>query len=282
MKYIFSLILLLAGISVKAQSGWVREAGGFYSQLTLSTFSSANYYSTNGVLFNGGSTFNSRGLLFFGEYGITNRFTAVLDVPVVMLNRFSTTETVGGVGSIKLGIKYGLLKSLPVSVEFDVEIPTDDGLNFARTLERNSLGMFEQINLPTSDGELNFWTTLAASQSTSNGKTYGSIYASMNLRTKSFSPQIQSGLEVGHLFFDRLYLIGKLKIQEKITSDLRQGGSFLYGEGTTFTSYGLTAIYKLQNRLRLVAAFSDFNGLLAPRRNIYDGYTFSLGIAVEY
>ncbi|WP_067032915.1 hypothetical protein [Allomuricauda sp. CP2A] len=61
-----------------------------------------------------------------------------------------------------------------------------------------------------------------------------------------------------------------------------QGGSFLYGEGTTFTSYGFNAIYKLRAHLSLVSSYSDYVGFLVERKNIYDGGTFSLGISIEY
>ncbi len=74
----------------------------------------------------------------------------------------------------------------------------------------------------------------------------------------------------------------KLKIQEKLNSDLSQGASFLYGEGTTFTAYGLTTMYKLDNHWTIVAAFSDFTDFISAKRNIYDGFTFSLGVALEY
>lgn len=280
-KLLAFIVLILGGINMQGQNAWVRKAKGFYAQASLSSFSSKDYYSTDGVLFNAGSTFNSQRLALYGEYGITDRITGILDVPLVF-NNFSTTETVGGLGNVKIGLKYGLLKSIPVSLEVSTEIPTDDGINFANAKQPNSLGIIEQINLPTSDGEINFWTTLAASHSIFNGKTFGSLFVSANWRTKSFSHQIQSGLEIGHLFFDKLFLIGKLKIQERLTSDLNQGASFLFGEGTTFTTYGLTSMYKLNNHWNIVAEFSDFTDFIAQKRNIYDGFTFSLGLALEY
>ncbi|MEO0471037.1 MAG: hypothetical protein AAF206_15525 [Bacteroidota bacterium] len=282
MKYIVLIAFLFLGVHAQAQNGWVRKANSFYTQLSVSTFRSNEYYSTEGVLFNGGSTFNSRGLLFYGEYGLNDRFTAVLDLPVLVLHNFNTTETVAGLGNAKLGLKYGLLKSFPLSLAVDVEIPTDNGINFATTKEPNGIGEFEQINLATSDGELNVWTTLAASQSTKNGKTYASVFGSFNFRTKSFSHQFQSGLEAGHLFFDKLYLIGKLKIQGRLTENPGQSASFLFGEGTTFTSYGLTTMYKLDAHLRLIASYSDFTDLISSKRNIYDGATISVGVALEY
>ena len=85
------------------------------------------------------------------------------------------------------------------------------------------------------------------------------------------------------MFFDKLYLIGKLKIQERLSSENNvQSGSFLYGEGTTFTNFGLTSMYKLTNHLNLVANYSDYSGFLVERKNIYDGGTFSLGLSLEY
>jgi hypothetical protein len=125
--------------------------------------------------------------------------------------------------------------------------------------------------------------TLAASHSFPNGKTYGSLYSSINFRTESFSNQFQAGAEIGHFFFNKLYLIGKLRILEKLSSEGgNQGGSFLYGEGTTFTAYDLNAIYKLGGHLSLVMGYSDYTGFLVERRNIYDGGTFSLGLSWEH
>ncbi|MEZ4884080.1 MAG: hypothetical protein R3E32_05010 [Chitinophagales bacterium] len=281
--YLLIVCCFMCFFEVQAQNGWTRKAKGLYAQAAISTFSSNNYYNTDGELFNAGSTFQSRGLLLYGEYGLTDRFTAMLDLPLLMLNSFNTTETVAGIGNAKLGLKYRLLKNIPISLQVDFEVPTDDGIKLSNAKEPNSLGMIDQINLPTSDGEFNVWTTLAASQSTSNGKTFGSVYTSLNLRTESFSNQLQVGLELGHLFFDKLYLIGKVKIQDKLSSDSGSpSASFLYGEGTTFTSYGLTTMYKLDKHLNLVASFSDFTDVIVKRRNIYDGTTFSVGVALEY
>lgn len=282
-----SLLLLLCFFTLlqfplQAQNGWTRPAKGIYSQLALSTFSSGRYYSVAGMLFDQGSTFSSRGLLFYGEYGLSDRLTAVVDLPLLMLNSFSTTESVAGPGNAKIGLKYGLLKSWPLSLAIDLDVPTDNGVRLASTKMPNDIGIIEQINLPTSDGEFNVWTTLAASRSTTQGNTFGSLYLSYNYRTKGFSNQLQAGMEVGHLLWDKFFLIGKAKIQEKLSSSLRQGGSFLYGEGTTFASYGLTAMYKVDAHWRIVGSASDFTDFFfVKRQNIYDGWTFSLGVAWE-
>lgn len=281
-KYILFACCCLLTYCLQAQSGWTREAKGLYVQASVMNFSSNDYYTTEGRLADQGSDFNTSGLLIYGEYGVTDRLTAVLDLPLVRLNSFSTTETVGGVGNIQLGAKYKLLKSFPLSLQVALDIPTNDGTNFAQSKEPNAFGEFDVINLPVSDGEFNVWTTLAASHGFKNGKTYASAFSSVNFRTEDFSNQFQAGVEVGHLFFDKLYLIGKLKIQERLSSENNvQSGSFLFGEGTTFTSFGFTSMYKLSDHFNLVAQYSDYAGFLVDRKNVYDGGTFSLGLAFE-
>lgn len=280
-KYLIPLFLFtIIGISASAQNGWARKDGGLYLQGTLSTFSSDQYYSRLGKLIEG-NTFNSHGFLIYGEYGITDQLTSVVHLPLVMFHNFSGTETVAGLGDIRLGLKYQLTRSFPLSVQVEAEIPTDDGILLASADKPNDIGVIEQINLPTSDGEFNFRTTLAASHSLPGG-TFGSLYGSINWRTESFSNQWQSGLEIGHLFFDKLYLIGKMNVQGKFTTSDTGGGSFLYGEGTTFTALGVTSIYKLDPNWSLVAIFNEYTDLITSKRNIYDGATFSIGLSLEY
>jgi hypothetical protein len=283
-NFLIAIAFILLVSKANAQSGWTREAKGFYGQASVSTFSSSNYYTTEGNLSDQGSTFNSHSLSLYGEYGVTNRLTTILSLPAVILNSFSTTETVTGVGSVKLGFKYKLFKETPIAIQVDLDIPTNDGVNFATAKEADDFGQINTINLPTSDGEFNVWTNLIASHSFPDGKTYGSIYSGVNFRTESFSNQIQAGAELGHLFLDKFYLIGKLKILEKLSSgnDANQSGSFLYGEGTTYTSFGFDGIYKLNDKYSLVAGYSDYTDIIVSRKNIYDGATFSLGLSVEF
>ncbi|WP_116770643.1 hypothetical protein [Maribacter litoralis] len=282
-KIFLGICCCLFVLGLQAQSGWTREAKGFYLQASASYFSSNDYFTTEGRLADQGSEFRTGGLLLYGEYGISNRLTAIVDLPVVKFNSFSTTETVAGVGNIQLGVKYKLLKNFPLSLQVAVDIPSNDGTNFAQSKNANAFGEFDEINLPLSDGEFNIWTTLAASHGFKNGKTYASAFSSINFRTEEFSNQFQAGVEVGHLFFDKLYLIGKLKVQERLSSENNvQSGSFLFGEGTTFTNYGVTSMYKVSDHFNLVAQYSDYAGFLVNRKNIYDGGTVSLGISFEY
>lgn len=267
---------------MNAQNGWTKKKKSYYVQGVVSTFSSKDYYSSSNNLLNSGSTFNSHGLILYGEYGIYDRLNVILDLPLLMLNRYSSTNTVAGVGNIKLGLKYRFFKKFPLALQVDLDIPTDDGINYATSIEPNMMGTFDQINLPTSDGEFNVWTTLAASQSTKDGSTFASIYAGTNFRTKGFSHQLHAGFEVGHLFWKKWYLIGKMKILERLGKGSGSTGSFLYGEGTTFTQYSITNIIKLNEHWCIVVGFADAIGFPVKRSNLYDGFNFNLGVSVEF
>ncbi|MGD1895154.1 MAG: hypothetical protein ACFB15_31740 [Cyclobacteriaceae bacterium] len=281
MKYTISLtyLLLLIQTSILAQSGWTREKGGAFVQASVNTFGSNDFYSVTGDLFDQGDRFQSQVLTIYGEYGITNRITGIVNLPLYKSNRFSGTERVGGVSDIRIGAKYALSQKLPISFAIEAEIPTGDGFNFANVQDPIVPG--ERINLPISDGEFNVWSTLAVSQSLPSGNTYGSLYGQYNLRTQGFSDQYRLGLELGQRFIDRLWLIGRLGIQESVSDDIQPTVSFLYGEGTTYTTYGFTGMYSVNDQWMITAAFNDYGGFITDRQNIYDGTTWSLGVAFE-
>lgn len=281
-QFFFILLLSISAQQGIAQSGWTRSAKSLYVQGTASYFSSNEYYGTDGTLFDQGSTFQNGTFQLYGEYGLFPQLTAMANISSIKVNRFSSTESVVGLGDVQLGLKYQISKKIPIAISVMADIPTNNGISFARAKEANAFGTFDQINLPTSDGEFNVWTGLAFSNSFAEGKAYASIYGQVNWRTQSFSNQLQLGGELGYQFWDKLYLIGKVSIQEKFSKAQDSGASFLYGEGTTFTSLGISAMYSVGKHIHLVAGITDYNSLLSTQRNIYDGHTFSLGVALEY
>lgn len=280
--YLLGVALLMPALL--AQNGWTRGKEGVYAQAALAHTSSNRFFTPTGTLQDAGNSFLSTSIILYGEYGLTDRLDATLNLPLFALNRFTNTTVVGGIGNARLGLKYGLLKKIPVSLQVELDIPTGDGMNLAQTREPNSLGIFEQINLPTSDGEFNVWTTLAASLSSDKGKTFGSLYGSYNFRTQGFRDQILLGGELGQKITDKLLLIGKLRAQTRLPGQegRTSTGSFLYGEGSTFTAYSVLAMFNLTDKVLLLGEYSDFAGFLAPRRNLYDSPGFSVGVAITY
>lgn len=275
------LLIITIPVLLNGQSGWTRNSKSWYAQTEAMYFSSNKYYSTEGEQ-NTGNTFSSMAIKTYAEYGWTDRVTLLLNWPWLKAQRFSSTKTVVGLGDLQLGLKYALSKKIPVSIGVAVDIPTGDGQLFAQSKEENGLGFNERINLPTSDGEFNVRTTLAVSHSFNRGNTYASIYGGTNWRTKGYSHQWQTGLELGQLLFDKLWLIGKLNQQGRFSDTINQGVSFLYGEGTTYSAFNVSLIYKINKHWMITAGYQDFTGFLIPKRNLYDGGTFLIGAAVEY
>lgn len=282
LRYVCFFVFCIAlSIGAQAQSGWTKEKGAWYAQTTIAHFSSNRYYSTEGVL-NVGNTFRHYSFNTYAELGLSKRLTALANLPLLKLQSFVGTETVAGVGDLQLGVKYALSKKLPIALGVAVDIPTDDGRLFANAKEVNELGIRERVNLPASDGEWNVRANLAISQSFGGGKTYAGIFGAVNLRTEGFTHQWQSGAEAGQFLFDRLWLIGKLQLQGRLSEEVNSAVSFLYGEGTTYTAYQFNLLYQLTDHWRITAGYHSYSDLIVPKRNLYDGQTWSVGMALEY
>ncbi|MEM1328702.1 MAG: hypothetical protein AAF847_13045 [Bacteroidota bacterium] len=282
MKYLsFFTIFLFTLFQFKAvaQSGWMKNKNSLYTQLSVHQFSSNQYYATNGTLFDEGNNFSSQQLMLYGEYGISDRLTGLLNVPLLQLNSFSNTDVVASIGDVQLGAKYALTQKIPLSISVEASIPTGDGVQFATSKTVNELGLRDRINLSTSDGEFNVWTTLALSQS--KGDWYASVFGSLNLRTQGFSHQMKLGGEIGYQAIDDLWLIAKLNVLESLSDSPNTSVPFIYGEGTTYTATNLQLMYALNENWRLIAGYADYFDFLVNRRNIYDAPSFSLGLAFD-
>lgn len=274
----FIAILLLTPAISQAQSGWSKKKGEIFAQLTVSTFSSDVFYDIEGNLDDSfkGNNFKQQALNFYTEYGLSDKFDLIVNAPLVRLNSFENSETAVGMGDVRLGFKYQFIKIVPTSISIEAELPVDDGQNLIKQNDTN-----QEINLPTSDGEINFWFTLATSGSLPNGKAYASAYGALNKRTKDIPSQIRIGGEIGYLFFDKLWLIGKIHVQETISSE-DLDSNFLFGGGTEHTSFGGNIFYKLDENWRITASYYNFGNFLTQQRNQYDGGTYSLGVALEF
>jgi hypothetical protein len=281
-NYIFLLTSLIS-ISAFSQSGWTREKGGIFLHGSYSSFRSDQYYNTDGELQKSakGTDYIASAYKLYAEYGVHDRFTAMLNFPMLKGNALSTTETVYGTGDLRLGFKYKLLKNTPLSFAMEAELPTNKGENIAFNKESNAFGFKESINLPTSDGEFNVWSTLAFSSSTSNGQFYASAFTSVNYRTEDLSHQLKAGTEAGALFGSKFWLIAKLNIQKSLSAEAKRV-PFLYGEGSEYTAYSFTGIYKFFKQWSLSGEYAHCNSLIISPKNVYAGPTFSLGLVWEY
>lgn len=147
---------------------------------------------------------------FYGEYGLTNRLTAIAYVP--FFSRAYNNNTVSGTtsevitegeainsfGDSELGLKYGLLTKGPIALSATVKF----GLPLGNS-NGGSAG-----NLQTGDGEFNQSLTIDAGKGFSIGaaEAYANVYLGYNNRTNGFSDEILYGFEGGVKLFDKKIL----------------------------------------------------------------------------
>lgn len=276
------LFLLLSSIlsTSIAQSGWVRDKGSFYGQLSYTYFGSDQFFNLSGDQLTT-NTFFQHTTNLYAEYGLTNRLTVIGQMPLFRVNQFNTTSPAAGIGDLQLQVKYALLKgSFPVAIAIAPELPTAKGDNFATNKEF----ALERINLPTGDGEFNVWSFLSASHSFDPFPLYVSAYAGYNVRTqynnKAFRDQIKYGIDLGYFLTEKIILQANLQAFTTL-GDEQLSGDFIRSDGTQYNSAGLGLFYKAGEHLRfLVQAQQYFDGWYG-RRNLYSGSGLTIGAAWE-
>ena len=281
MKKIFLLSLVgLLPIYMAAQSGWTRAPKGLFLKLDGSYLNATKYYNPDGNELTT-SAFRQASLNMYGEYGFRKRLTFIVQAPLLRLNSFETTETVAGIGDLRLEVKYRLTgnNALPVSLSIAPELPTGRANAFAQ----NKNFPTDRINLPTGDGEFNVWATLAASKSF--GKWYASVFAAYDFRTKyegkAFRDLYQFGLEAGYNPWKPLWLNAKLRAQFSEGNSLHPDLGFVRGDATTYTLVSAEAFYKFSKNWGASATLLSGGNWVAPFRNIYIAPYFSVGVVYE-
>jgi hypothetical protein len=275
-------LVLLAALwpaFIAAQSGWTRARQGLFFKLDGTFFSADAYYTIQGNSLKT-SALRQNSLNFYGEYGFRERLTFIAQVPLLRLNSFETTETVAGVGDLRVEAKYRLTGNhFPVSISLAPEIPTGRANAFA---SRKGFPD-DRVNLPTGDGEFNVWATLAASRSL--GKFYVSAFAAYNFRTryegKKFRDLYQFGTEVGFNPWKPLWLNAKLRAQFSDGESRHPDLGFARGDGVTYTLASVEAFFKMNKNWGLTTTYLTGGDWIAPFRNIYIAPYFSVGVVYE-
>lgn len=272
-----AFLFIVFSFFAKAQSGWVKAPQEWYAQVSAAAMVSEDYYNLLGNRITT-NQFQQSALNLYAEYGLSQKLT-IIGATALRSNAFETTDAVIATGDLRLELKYSLLQGkFPLAISVASEIPLSNKTNFATTDKPNDLGIRDQINLATTDGEVNFWTTLAISRSFGKGKSYASAYSAYNLRTSDFTDQIKAGVEFGVQPTERLWLIGKLSSLFSTSDEPNPGVSFIRGEGTTYTAHSLAASYELKNGLGFLAEYLSFSDFIAERKNMYSESVFSVGV----
>ena len=270
-----SVIIFFLGLSrlALAGGGWTYEKGKGYFKLGQSFLKSDRYFNPDGEVIDIRTT-GYYATYFYGEYGFTDRLTAIAYIPFFTRNtlnklRFKRSgreepgDELNSVGDIDLRLKYGLVKTdkwvLSASVLFGLPVGQTAG--------------GESGILQSGDGEFNQMIRFDLSRPFAS-KAWFNIYAAFNNRTNDFSDEYRLGGEVGTRIGKSVYAIAKVNLVQSLnngTASPSMSGT-LFSNNTEYLSPVLELAYEFTSGFGLNAsaagAFYGHNILASPNYSV--------------
>ncbi len=260
-----SLLLLLPLLLTAGP--WPQPKGKGYFKLYEWWMQFDEHYTGTGEL-DPNATIGLYNTVIYAEYGLSDRLTAVANLPLYSRSTVNTQlsgtrgsvitegDAIGGPGDAELGARYAI--SRPGSVW-----PVAVGLYLGLPLGEDAGGKAQ--NLQTGDGEFNQLLQLEAGRSfaSPSGNLYVSARVGFNNRSNGFSDEIRFGLEGGVSFLsDRLWLITRL------------GGSESTFNGETAETTQSTSIFS--NNAEYLSLGGEINYYITGGVGVSAGYAGAL------
>jgi hypothetical protein len=281
---ILLIISILFIIKSYSQSGWTREKNGIFAKAGIFTLSGNKYYGLEGRLNAGANTFYQTALIFYGEYGITKYVTGIINYPYFKFQHYKDFDIVSGIGDPQLELKFSLLRKIPVvsfSIGAEIPLASQDNKSFAKT--ETAPGLRDFANLPTGDGDFNYWGTLSISSGFGSTPGWFTIWGQYNRRSKGFNDQRRLGLELGYKwttkFWTNMRIIGLFQSKKKENAG---GASIVNGQGMQFTTSNVGVAYEFVKHWSFTFDWQTYNDFLAKRKNVYSTPLYMIGISAEF
>ena len=242
---------------VFAGDGWVQPKHKGYFKLNQWWLIADQHFTNTGEL-DPNQTRATYITSFYGEYGISNKFTAILYFPFFTRSlsydqKSATTgeiiqegEAINSVGDTELTIKYGLLQKGPIflSASYTAGLPL--GIS-----DGGSDG-----SLQTGIGEFYQMLRLDVSTSFKVGGKYPfvSVYGAFNHRTKNYSNEFRYGIKTGvelnrWLLILQAYGVSSFK---NVENDFG-GGTSIFGNNTEYFTISPEVAYKINDKFGITA-----------------------------
>ncbi|KGL62414.1 hypothetical protein [Polaribacter sp. Hel1_85] len=260
MKQIASFLILLVSISAFSQGPWTQEKGKFYTQFSFSTipsydelFGDPDYNPQRNITDN---TFQ-----FYGEYGISNKTTLLINVPLKMIKtgdlipffapaipnpnyKIYNSDKEISLGNIEIGIKHNFYKKdWLLSGQFSIETNTS-------TFDVNS-------GIRTGYDAFTFTPLFIAGKSFNKG--YLQTFIGSKIRTNNYSSNFKIGGEYGTKITKNIWLVGFVDIEKSFkngninlpASNLATG---LYVNDQEYGVVGVKAIGEFSDNFGMTAS----------------------------
>lgn len=274
MKRYFLLLAILSMISTSALAGggWTKQKGTAYYKVSHWWVNAAKQYT-----FDGNTAASVREGIFntsiFAEYGVTDRFTAILNLPYS--KSANDAESISGIGDTDVAFKYRLSK--PDS-KFVMAGTLLLGLPFGEDAG-GSTG-----SLQTGDGEFNQMVRIDVSKSFQLGSvnSYANVYSGYNNRTDNFSDEFRLGLEVGGGFLNnKIWAIARIDMVESLEngaeSTALSDGATIFANNTEYFAY----TYEIAGYITDKIGVSASTASVFSASNIFAAPSYSLGVFLD-
>lgn len=263
---LFITSLALAG------GGWTKQKGTGYYKVSHWWVSAAKFYTFDG---NTASSieegiFNTS---IFAEYGVTDRFTAIVNLPYS--KSANSAESITGIGDTDVAFKYRITKpsskfvlagTLLLGLPLGEEAGGSDG------------------SLQTGDGEFNQMLRLDLSKSFQIGSVnaYANVYTAFNNRTDNFSDEMRIGAEVGGGFLkNKIWAILRLDVVESFEngaeSTALSDGATIFANNTEYAAYTTEIAGYITDKIGVSAATAS----VFSASNIFAAPSYSLGVFMD-
>ncbi len=255
MKKFTRLLLFFISFSIYSQSPWTKEKGTFYTRFS---FTSIYNYDT---LF-GDPDYNTERkttdntLQFYGEYGLSNRTTLIVNLPLkliktkelVSLTAIPALTSEGkkvSFGNIEIGIKHNFYnKDWLISGQLSVEA--------------NTSSFDAASGIKTGYDAFTFTPLFLAGKGFNT--SYLQTFIGANIRTNEYSSNFKIGGEYGRKLGESFWLIGYLDIVKSFkdgniilpNSNLTTG---LFVNDQEYGGFGFKGIYEVNNKFGINAGF---------------------------
>ncbi|MEM7101967.1 MAG: hypothetical protein AAF502_02475 [Bacteroidota bacterium] len=251
-----------------AQSAWTQPKGGGFAQLGLTSIPKySSIYTQDGESFNTSREISDKTIQLYGEYGIRDKTTIILAVPLKIVQAGDSSDvadlpisiqdgTLFGFGNIEIGVRQKLYSG---KFELSVQVKGELGT-----------GSFDQpTGLRTGFDTWGLQSLISIGTGIDDGYVFG--YVGGGFRTGSYSSYFKTGLEGGYTFFDRVTLAVFLDV---LTS-FKDGNRFdpiqnietgLYLNDQQYVAYGFKVLGQITDLIGVSAAFGGAaSGNLVPR-----------------
>lgn len=269
--FLFATFFLAFSAPNLFATGWPQSKGHGFFKLDFSMIRARQFYSMDGKIYdiNGaGTLLGNYTTAFYGEYGLTQRLTAIAYVPFLVRN--TVNEGVGAItgevlqpglentafGDVDLGLRYGFFQknSWVLSASILFGIPSGDYKNADL--------------LYTGDGEFN--QLLQVEWGYGAARWYATGFFGLNNRTKGFSEEFRYHAEFGY-WLKKNTLLAAVKfagVESFNNGNPTGSGNGLFSNNVEYASPQFALTYEHKQKWGLTAqiagAMAGRNALASP------------------